>query len=358
MRSLAVSILSTLLVATALVAQTPQTEPQQQPPFGEKVEVNAVLIDAVVTDAQGNQILGLDKDDFIVSEDGTSQKLDSADYYTSRKLLNSTEQNAPFKVEQVHEGRYVIFFFDKPSGGELFSRIRLAGNAVDDFIKNQMTDLDRVAIVGHDVRLKVYSDFTSDKTQLHKALDQVTRFGLGIKDAPADAAADSILKNINRGGMIAKTGTVYEALTVLGESLEPVHARKNLVLFSPGIHEPGELVRDGVPLTRSRYYEPMIETLNDANVSVYAMNLLPDGSSAPVFHQTLEGLARETNGEYYRYAVTYNEPLKQVAKASAGYYMLTYRTNKTGRGYQKVTVSIKNHPEFKVAARPGYEYGY
>lgn len=359
MRSLAVTALSILLGASALVAQTPpQTEKQQQTPFGEKIEVNTVLIDAIVTDRQGNQILGLDKDDFVVTEEGAPQQLDSADYYTSRRLLNSTEQNAPFKVEQVHEGRYVVFFFDKPEGAVLFSRVAQARTAVNDFIANQMTDLDRVAIVGHDVRLKVYSDFTSDKTQLRKALEQVVKFGLGIKDAPADASNDSILKNIDKTAMIDKTGTTYEALTELADALQPIHARKNLVLFSPGIHEPGELVRGGIPLTRSRYYEPMIESLNSANVTVYVMNLLPDAPSAPVFHQTLEGLASETNGEYYRYAVTFQTPMKQVAKASAGYYMLSYRTNKTGRGFQKVNVAIKNHPEFHVAARAGYEYGY
>lgn len=358
MRSLAVSFLALLLAATAAVAQNPPTEPVQQQPFGEKLEVNAVLIDAIVTDAQGNQILGLDKNDFLVTEDGVAQTIDSVDYFTTRRLLDSTEANAPFKVEQVHEQRYIVFFFDKPEGGALFSRLALARSAVNDFLNKQMTDADRVAIVGHDVRLKVYSDFTSNKTQLRAALDQVAKFSRGLSEPPPESDTPSILRNIHASTMMDQTGTVYEALTVLGDALQPIRARKNLVLFSPGISEPGELVRDGVPLTRSRYYEPMIESLNEANVSVYAMNLMPDAPSAPIFHQTLESLARETNGDYYRYAVTYNTAIKQVAKASAGNYMLTYRTNKTGRGYQKVAVSIRNHPEFRVAARTGYTYGY
>lgn len=360
MRSLTLTTISILLAATAALAQQPPvpTETIQQPAFGEKVEVNAVLVDAVVTDAKGNQILGLDKDDFLVTEDGTPQTLDSLDYYTSRKLLNSTEANAPFKVEQVHEGRYVVFFFDKPSGGELFSRIALARNAVDHFLTNEMTENDKVAIVGHDFRLKVYSDFTSNKAQLSKALSQVARFGLGISTPPAETDTASILRNINRDAMINKTGTTYEALTELADALQPIRERKNIVLFSPGIREPGELVRNGVPLNRSRYYEPMIEALNEANVTVYAMNLMEDAPSAPVFHQTLESLASETNGDYFRYATTYTNAMKQVAKASAGYYLLSYRTNKTGRGYQKVAVSIKNHPEFHVASRAGYTYGY
>ncbi len=359
MRSLTLFTLSILLAATAALAQQPPANEKIQPaPFGEKVEVNAVLIDAVITDSHGDQILGLDKNDFLVSEDGVPQAIDSMDYFTTRRLLNSTEANAPFKVEQVHEQRYVVFFFDKPEGAGLFSRIALARTAVNNFLANEMTENDKVAIVGHDVRLKVYSDFTSNRKQLSHALDDVARFGLGIMNPTVDGDSPSILRNINRDAMMSKTGTTYEALTELADALQPVRARKNLVLFSPGIREPGELVRDGILMNRSRYYEPMIEALNEANVTVYAMNLFQDAPSAPVFHQTLESLTQETNGEYYRYTNNFTNAMKQVAKASAGYYLLTYRTNKTGRGYQKVSVSVRNHPEFRVAARAGYTYGY
>ena len=357
MRSLTVAALFLLLAAPTLLAQQPPAnEPVPQQQFGEKVEVNAVLLDTVVTDAKGNQILGLTKDDFLVTEDGKEQPIDSIDYFTSRRLLNATEENAPFKVEQVHEERYIVFFFDKPEDNQLFARIALARKGVSDFLDKSMTDYDKVAIVGHDIRLKVYSDFTSDKTQLRNALSDVSRFGQGLTK-PSGDAGPSILRNISSDSLIDRTGTVYEALTQLADALRPIRARKNLVLFSAGIHEPGEAVRDGVLLNRSRYYDPMIEALNEANVTVYTMNLMPDAPSAPVYHQTLEGLSQETNGEYYRYAVTYNSALKQVAKASAGYYLLTYRTKKTGRGFQKVHVSVRNHPELRVTARAGYAYG-
>jgi VWFA-related protein len=218
-----------------------------------------------------------------------------------------------------------------------------------------MTEGDKVAIVGHDVRLKVYSDFTSDKKKLRRALDDVARFSLGLtKPSGSDP---SILKTVDPSAMMNRTGTVYEALTELADALKPIRARKNLVVFSAGIYEPGEEVRNGLALNRSRYYQPMIDALNAANVTVYAMNLMPDAPAAPVFHQTLESISRETNGDYYRYAVTFKPSLDQVARASAGYYLLTYRTQKRGHGFQKVAVSVKNHPEFRVAARAGYSYG-
>jgi len=104
----------------ALLLAFPLTAQEQ---FGEKVDVNVVLVDAIVTDATGHQILGLDKDDFVVTEDGQPQKIESIDYFTNRRLLNAREGNIPFKAERVREDRYFVFFFDKPEPGAMFDRL-------------------------------------------------------------------------------------------------------------------------------------------------------------------------------------------------------------------------------------------
>ena len=346
------AILTVLLAAIPLTAQqAPATQ------FGEKVDVNLVLLDAIVTDATGHQILGLDKNDFVVTENGEPQKIESIDYFTNRKLLNATEQNAAFKVERVREERYFVFFFDKPEQGQLYDRLRLARDAAKKFVDTEMLPADQLAIVAHDVRLKVFSDFTNDKQRLHKALDDVMTFGLGLKKS-GDTPQPSILGAVDANAMMSKSGTVYEALDVLADSLRPVKARKNLILFSPGIVEPGEDVRDGVILSRSRYYEPMIHALNAANVTVYSMNLHRDAPELPLYHQTLQLIADDTNGEYFRHPVSFTTPVKHVEQTNNGYYLLSYYTQrpKGTKGYQKIEVALKN-PEFKVKAREGYVYG-
>ena len=350
MRSLAVLTLTILSIALPVTAQRPALE--------ERVDVNAVLLDVLVTDRSGNQILGLTADDFIVKEGGVRQTIDSVDYLTSRRLLTNREETLPFSVERMKEERYLVFFFDKPEGGQLFDQLARARAAVNRFIDQDMGGSDMVAIVGHDVRLKVYSDFTSNKVQLKRALRDVALFSNGLTAADASSGAPSILRNIDPGAMISDTGTVYEGLTVLAESLRDLRGRKNLVLFSAGIHEPGETIRDGILLNTSRYYEPMVQALNASNVTVYAANLVPAPNSAPVFHQTLERMTSDTNGEYFRYAVSFDPILEQVEKATGGYYLITYRTRKPKgtSGFQKVQVTVPN-PEFRVKARPGYVYG-
>lgn len=330
--------------------------------FEEKIDVNAVLLDVIVTDNRGNQILGLTKDDFVIKENGVAQEVDSVDYFTNRRLLDAREESAPFKVERVREDRYFIFFFDKPEDpGVLFDQLSQARYAIREFIREDMKENDLVAIVGHDVRLKVWSDFTSDKAALERALEDSARFGKGQLTAPA-GEGPSILRSIDKSSMSKRTGSVYQALDLLSEAVRPIRARKNLVLFSPGIVEIGETVQHGMIVGRSRYLDPALQALNAANVSVYGVQLQrpldSEVNSTPLFHQRLTELASETGGEYYQSSTSFKPVVKKVEQANAGYYLVTYRSRKPRgeKGFQKVNVSLKN-PEFKVVARSGYEFG-
>jgi VWFA-related protein len=329
-----------------------------QQPLEEKIDVNAVLLDVIVTDAKGNQILGLGKDDFIVKENGVVQTVESADYLTNRRLLDAREENAPFKVEHVNEDRYFIFFFDKPSDpGALFDQVTLARESVRNFIKNDMKDTDRIAIVGHDNRLKIYSDFTSDKEQLGRALNDAARFGPGVTAAPAGSGA-SILRAMSSKDLVNRTGTVYRAIEALADAVRPIRARKNLVLFSPGIADLHETERGGMLVQRSPDLDPMLEALNGANVTVYGVQLQRDVDTTPLFHQRLSEMSESTGGRYFRFNTSFSPAIKQIENTNAGYYLLSYtsRHRRGDKGFQKVDVSVKN-PEFRVTARSGYQFG-
>lgn len=349
------------VVSLAVLALVLPVSAQQQPQFEERIDVNVVLLDVIVTDAQGNQILGLAKDDFVVKENGVEQPVESVDYFTNRKLLDQREANAPFKVEQVREERYFIIFFDKPSDpGVLQDQLNLARNAARDFVRNEMKEGDRVAIAGHDVRLKVYSDFTADKKQLEKAINDASRFGKGLTAPSGDASEASILRNIGSDKLVKRTGTVYEALDALADAVRPIRGRKNLVLFSPGILEINEEdIRGGMIMNRSRHLDPAIQSLNAANVTVYPVQLQRNVTLEPVFHQRLEEFAAETGGQYFRFNTSFTPALDKIDDANAGYYLLSYRNRKARgeSGFQKVEISVRNQPQLRVNSRAGYQFG-
>lgn len=347
--------LLTALLALALPGFAQQLE--------EKIDVDVVLLDVIVTDSKGHQILGLTKDDFVVTEGGTSQEIDSVDYFTNRRLLDAREEKAPFQVERVREDRYFIFFFDKPMNpASYFEQLSHARDAVKDFVRNTMKENDYVAIVGHDVRLKVWSDFTNDKAALERAIGDSALFGKGELETRGEKGP-SILRGLDDTLLSQRTGTVYEALDVLAQSVRPIRARKNLVLFSPGIVGLDETVRNGMILGRSRHLDPALESLNAANVSVYSAQLQPPPEDAslsaiPFFHQRLTEFADATGGEYFPFSTNFRPVVTKVERTNAGYYLLTYRSHKPRgeSGFQKVDVKVKN-PEFKVVARSGYTFG-
>ena len=93
-------------------------------------------------------------------------------------------------------------------------------------------------------------------------------------------------------------------------------------------------------------------------MTVYAINLHQNAPELPLYHQALQSIASDTNGEYFRFSVSYKNPVKHVEQTNNGYYLISYYTQrpKGTKGYQKVQVALKN-PEFRVKAREGYVYG-
>jgi VWFA-related protein len=213
-------------------------------------------------------------------------------------------------------------------------------------------------VVGHDVRLKIYSDFSNDRKTILRGLDDAMLFGRGLTSpSGAPATGPSILRNIDFTHMINNTNTQYEALELLADALRPIRARKDLVLFSPGIVAPDEDVRGEMIVSTSRFYDPAIRALNRANVTIYGINLWDASANPPEYvHQNLSRLSMETNGDYYRFHTSFIAPLKQIEKRTVGYYMISYHPQKPKRGYQPVEVTLKN-PEFRVHARAGYSVG-
>lgn len=341
-----------LLSILPLSAQTPGVE--------EKVDVNLVLVDATVTDSRGNQILGLNKEDFIVKENGVVQEIASADYYTNRRLLDSPEAKAAFQVERVKEERYFILFFDKllnpPPRLGFQSELMRARDAAINFVENRALPEDRFAVAGFDARLKVWADFTSDKAVIKKALNEAVKFTPGLKNVPPYADDLSIMRNLNARKVMNDTGRIYDAIETLADALPPIQARKVMVLFSIGI---GDLAAGNSDFLENEesFYRPMLRSLNKANVAVYSVNLLRNRTGFYPQEQTLSRLSSETGGEYFRNIVNFETPLKMIERQNNGYYMLTYYARKpVGKsGYQKIDVDLRNS-EFRIKAREGYVY--
>jgi len=350
-----------LALAPAVLAQQPAEEPQAPGQFGEKIDVNEVLLDVLVTDAKGNVIVGLKREDFVVKENGKPVDLTGITFYSDRRLIGSAKEGV--KVDKVPEDRYFVLFFDDqkdaaPEAPELLSRQVEAGRRVKDWVLNGRQPADWVAVVSYDHKLKIQQDFTRDGRALAEAV------GAAMKGKDAEGNWPSRIKEgegpslyaaLPKGNALRdKTGTIYDAVRVLAEASGNIRGRKNLVLFTTGF---GQVNSFGQYVPDPRYYPDMSEALNDNNVAVYSIDLVPPGTVHPLSN-AMNQLATDTGGQYYGTFSSFATPLRKIGEENSGYYLLSYQSDQPAgkSGFQNVQVTTTN-PEFKVRARKGYAFG-
>ncbi|HET9768857.1 MAG TPA: VWA domain-containing protein [Thermoanaerobaculia bacterium] len=347
-----------LLFARLAAAQEPTPAPQPAPTFTEEVEVTEVLLDAVVTDRDGNVIVGLGKDDFKVEEDGKPVALTDVRFYSSRAQLDAAGHAVnPAEAQRL----FVLFFHDQRALNTevpgVLARALDASRRAKDWVRT-LGPNDYVAVASWEHSLIVEQDFTRDRKAMLRAIDEAVTGADPRGNWPSRLPPEegpSLLRHLPKGNAVRDTTpTIYEALQVLAKASSHVVGRKNLVLFSSGF---GEVDSYNQFRPDPRYDMPTVQVLNDSNVAVYAVDVLDPNTESPL-GSSLSLLTTETGGRYFQNVVNFVTPLSQIASETTGYYLLSYRaTHPRGEsGYQEVKVSLAN-PGLRVKAREGYKYG-
>lgn len=334
----------------------------QESTVAEEITVDEVALDALVTDRRGDIVVGLDEDDFVVKEDGQPVDIQDVTFYSNRRFLETktsmTDQYVA--IDNVPTNRYFILFFDDPRRflPRLATQTLDAGRWASRWAETSLQPNDYVAVVRFDYDLVLLQDFTNDSEKIDQAIDDAVtgkepeHTGAPSKGAPSLAAHwpdDSELRSVDR---------IYGALEATARAADPIPGRKNLALFSIGFGDDDDPFYSPDP----RYFPDLVQGLNDANVAVYAIDLVPfspfGSLRTNVLGNSLSHLASETGGRYYYHFASFQTPLEQMTEQTNGYYLLTYRSRHPAgeSGYQDVTVDTVN-PRFHVQAREGYRYG-
>jgi len=370
MRMTALGLIALCGLGRATLAQNnSQGNASQENPQGQfegKVDVNEVLLDVLVTDARGNVIVGLDKNDFVVTENGKPVSLNGVTFYSNRRLLESspTLDQKGVSTDQATEDRYFILVFEdqKDVANEaprLLSQSLEAAKRARGWVESEMLPSDWVAVASYDTKLKVQQDFTRDRKALVAAIGDAIKGKDREGNYPSRIDASkgpSLLAGLPKGSALrAKTSTLYEALQEIANSAGDIRGRKNLLLFTFGL--PGREDTFGSFVPDKRFFEPTVQALNANNVAAYTIDLTPPGVEHTL-SSSLNKLADDTGGKYFFNVTNFSTPLDQVSQENNGYYLLSYtKEQPAGKvGFQEVQVKTAN-PEFRVRARRGYEYG-
>jgi VWFA-related protein len=351
-----------LAILLAAVVRGQSEAPLPQPtPFGERVEVDEVLVDALVTDRQGNVILGLRPEDFRVRAGGRPVEITGLTFYSNRRYLDEVgAAKLGIDPAAVPDQRYFVLFFDDQRSntlevpGLLQRQMRAARDAQE--WTRSLQPGDRVAVVSYFAKLRVHSDFTADRARLAAAIDAAARSEEGLADWPSRRPEPGDQPSLTAGLPSGKalrdaTPRIYDALRLVAEATSPIPGRKNLVLFSIGF---GDV--DGFGLYRRdvRFHGKMLDALNAANVAAYTVDLTPVGALHP-FRDGLNDLAIETGGRLFYDAQTFERPLDDLARETNGYYLIAFRApdERQSGAMREVEVDLAN-PEFRVTARRAF----
>ena len=378
-------------------------DPQQRPPVF-RAAVNAVRVDVIVTDKDGNPVSDLTAADFEVQEDGKPQVIDLF------KLVNSdgnvgpgAEPPRPIRSEYDQESEaarddvrlFVIFLDDYHVRRGNAMRIR---EPLIQFVKTQLGPLDMVAVMNPLMSVQQLT-FTRDLESVVSALrmfegrkyDYRPRnlFEEQYANYPAQAV-ESVRNEVTMTalrGLSVKLGSLREgrkAVILVSEgfsSLLPPQMRDPNAQM-PGMYNPaagnpnaGSSLAEDRARFRSdaELYSDLrvvFDTANRHNTAIYAID--PRGLATNEFdinenvggrldqdflkatQDTLAALAINTDGRAIINRNDLEKGLRQVVRDTSAYYLVGYNSPSPADGkFHEIKVRLKR-PGLQVRSRKGY----
>ncbi|HEY1403853.1 MAG TPA: VWA domain-containing protein, partial [Pyrinomonadaceae bacterium] len=428
--ALLLSLLAPLAGAQQPRSAPPQTTtpPQSLPPAQQpapvdddeevvRITTNLVQVDAVVVDKKGRQVTDLTADDFEIFEDRREQKLTNFSYVLNesaprapetaiapRKSTDKTSVPPPappnrLRPEQVRRTMALVV----DDLGLSFESTSFVREALRKFVNEQMQPNDLVAIIRTSAGVGALQQFTSDKRQLHAAIDRVKwyvngRGGVSVfapieTDAnlsPDIARTEGDARARNNEAIVAELEDFREEIFAVGtlgalnfvvRGMRELPGRKSVLLMSDGFAlfspDRGRGRSDRV----LQALRQLTDLANRASVVVYSIDargLVVTGFSAAddtsgmtpeqtantlrersdLIFDTQSGLAylsEQTGGFLIKNNNDLTGGIRRVVEDQKGYYLLGYRPDSAtfDRRFHRISVKVKR-PGLKVRTRTGF----
>ena len=400
-RALAILLAATVVLPATAQRQAPAAD---QPAVTFRVEVNYVEVDAVVTDANGNFVSDLTREDFELLEDSRPEEIASFNLVnlpvphvdaSPSAALAAAEPDVATN-ERPFEGRFYLIVLDDLHTNAL--RSQSVRRAAREFIDRAFAPGDLAAVVHTSGRLEASQELTSNRRLLLASIDRF--LGRKLQSLTLDRIEEYNRQreiqdrsiNPNRIDSVrdpsdAERGrdarSMLETLRNLSQWMADIRGRrKALVYFGEGIDYDIQNVfeaRDATAIVADT--RRAIGAAQRANVNMYMVDArgvggigdelaqigeTPDDlslglSQTGLFNdlaqsqQSLRSLAENTGGFA---AVNRNDLLPafdRIARANSSYYLLGYYPSNSRRDGRFRTLQVRvKRPGLTVIARKGY----
>ena len=318
-----VGLLLFSLTAAALAAQV--LEAQDEPIF--RSQTNLVLVPALVRDAQGHAVYGLQAKDFIVEDNGVPQKV---------RLDEDVEGEPLSIVVAIQTGR---------SGAREFPRIRGLSSMLGPILEEPRT---KVAIVEFDSQVRLMQNFTPDAQQIQRALESIeggdgraailsaVRYSTELLNQLPGQQRRVILLVSETRDHGSRGMAIDDVVTLIGNSNIAVYA----LAFSPGL---GDLID---PYRSKRPVE-----MNGPDISAPITLAL-----AAMKRNMAKAIANQTGGEYETFTTLngFENHMLDFTNHLHSRYLLSFQPRNPEPGLHRIAVRLVNPQGNTVLARESY----
>ncbi|HJR60277.1 MAG TPA: VWA domain-containing protein [Vicinamibacterales bacterium] len=398
MRPLLVAAAIGVLITPAGFA--PRTRAQQpspvQPGVTFRVEVNFVEIDAVVTDAQGNFVRGLSKDDFELIEDGAPQAISafSAVDLPVRKAdpplfrTSTVEPDVQTNLEEFNGRVILILLDDLQTDFRRSARVRAAAR---EFVQRFVGANDLVAVLHTGSGARMGQEFTPSHGRLLAAIDKFS--GRKIPSATLATLDDYYVQRNTGSGRAARDTMEGERALKARTSLSTLRAaaqflgnvrgrRKAVVWFGEGIdYNIDNVFEATAAIEIQEEMRDAIAAATRAGVSFYGVDArgigagldqaldiasLPDDESVDLGPSALltevrraQDFLRSMSSQTGGFAVVnqndLNAAFARIIQENSSYYLLGYYPSNDRRDGKSRAVEVRvKRPGLQVRSRRSY----
>src|SRR2546423_10268920 len=340
-----------------------QQQPQQQdtsqlPSTTIRTTVDIVVAPVLVTDRDGQNVSGIQPEDFHLFDNGKAQNIHVDGTYQPISLVICIQANS--HVESI------------------LAQVKKIGNLIAPLIFGEQGE---AAIIAYDSRIRTLQEFTSDPDKITKS----------VKDLYAGSTSNRLIDAVSQGARMLRTRrqSRRRIMLAIGETRDNASETRlrealldvqysNVLFYAVDMSrfistltakpDPGRQnnlppamhpMPSGVPATpttvaqtyglnggRAEFIPMMVELFRDVK-AIFKDN--PIEAFTKGTGGTELGFVRQRGLE---------EAIQRIGAELHSQYLVSYTPNNTGEGgFHEIAVTIQGHRDYKTQTRPGYYLG-
>jgi VWFA-related protein len=380
-RGLVFFILAAAVLFPTFYSGSPATAFQGQPrseqamkPLQYEVNVILKLIQVFVADLDGNPASDLEKDDFVLYDNGKLQKITAFEKHFIQIPDSAGAEPAvsettlrPSPAAPLMKRKYIILFDNDSNDLEGISKSR---KSALEFLDHNVQPGDEIAFFSCSTTagLFVHEYFTSDHEKIREAIIRIKSIpgqpmgGLAVESFsehelanPEHPTLDGLFSLFKDFGTDSRRQDYVRRdfiirLTELAKALSQVDGQKNIILFSKEFRH----IMDNPSDPDARRFQEMAKELASANCPVFVVNTTGGMEKALSGNAGLQYLSNVTGGKYYDDVGHYAENARSIRNVTNNFYVLGYSIGALWDGkFHDVRIEVARKG-YKTFGQKGY----